>query len=49
MQGDRFWDGEECGPGRYLYQKKSSKATTKLYFAKMLYLLRSSTRCIRFL
>ena len=40
MQGDRFWDGEECGPGEYLYQKKSGTATTKLCLAKRLHLLR---------
>ena len=42
MQGDRFWDGEECGSGKHLYQKKSGKATTKLCLAKSVHLLRKN-------
>ena len=36
MQGDRFWDGEECSAGRYLHQTKSSECNGSTEFFKKL-------------
>ena len=38
MQGDRFWDGEECSGGRYLHQTKSRECNGSTeFFKKMSY------------